>query len=255
MLTTLRDRFAKMMRQGMGADDMLAAGATKEFDARWGDPELFVSTAIAACGCTCVSSEALCEAGDDRRQRLVEMRVAEVRRSAVLWSRLSLASWLSGCASPALAVSSRRPRRRAAPPSLPSTSPAARAARSPTASAVTTSARRRRAIARHRRSRDVSSDAELWEKAVRKLRGGMMPPPGARRPDQAAVDAFVAALERSLDPAAAAQSESRPRRAASAEPRRVRQRHRGPARHSASTPARCCPKTTKPTASTTWRAC
>ncbi len=39
MLTTLRERFAKMMRQGMGANDMLAAGATKEFDEKWGDPK------------------------------------------------------------------------------------------------------------------------------------------------------------------------------------------------------------------------
>jgi hypothetical protein len=50
---------------------------------------------------------------------------------------------------------------------------------------------------------DVSKDAELWEKATRKLRGGMMPPPGARRPDQASVETFVAALERDLDAAAA----------------------------------------------------
>jgi glyoxylase-like metal-dependent hydrolase (beta-lactamase superfamily II) len=42
MLTTLRERLAKMMRQGMSANDMLAAGATKEFDATWGDPTLFV---------------------------------------------------------------------------------------------------------------------------------------------------------------------------------------------------------------------
>ena len=42
MLTTLRDRFPKMMRQGMSAKDMLSAGATKEFDAKWGDPTLFV---------------------------------------------------------------------------------------------------------------------------------------------------------------------------------------------------------------------
>jgi cyclase len=43
MLTTLRERFAKMMRQGMSANDMLAAGATKEFDEKWGDPKLFVA--------------------------------------------------------------------------------------------------------------------------------------------------------------------------------------------------------------------
>jgi cyclase len=42
MLTALRERLPKMMRQGMSANDMLAAGATKEFDAKWGDPKLFV---------------------------------------------------------------------------------------------------------------------------------------------------------------------------------------------------------------------
>jgi glyoxylase-like metal-dependent hydrolase (beta-lactamase superfamily II) len=44
MLVTLRDRVAKMMRQGMGTDDMRAAGVTKEWDARLGDPALFLST-------------------------------------------------------------------------------------------------------------------------------------------------------------------------------------------------------------------
>lgn len=43
MLNTLRDRLAKMMRQGMGAKDMLAAGATKDFDEKWGDPTLFLA--------------------------------------------------------------------------------------------------------------------------------------------------------------------------------------------------------------------
>jgi cyclase len=43
MLVTLRERLHQMMRKGMGAEDMLAAGATKEFDARCGDPEAFVN--------------------------------------------------------------------------------------------------------------------------------------------------------------------------------------------------------------------
>ncbi len=43
MLNALRERLAKMMRQGMSANDMLAAGATKEYDERWGDPALFLS--------------------------------------------------------------------------------------------------------------------------------------------------------------------------------------------------------------------
>ena len=45
MLQTMRDRIAKMMRQGMGAEDMLASGVTKDFDAKWGDPKEFVSSA------------------------------------------------------------------------------------------------------------------------------------------------------------------------------------------------------------------
>src|SRR5205809_328240 len=32
---------------------------------------------------------------------------------------------------------------------------------------------------------------EIWEKAIRKLRGRLMPPPGARQPDQKDIDSFV----------------------------------------------------------------
>src|SRR5262245_13797528 len=46
---------------------------------------------------------------------------------------------------------------------------------------------------------DISSNAEVWEKAVRKLRGRLMPPPGSRQPDQTQVDAFVNSLEDALD--------------------------------------------------------
>src|ERR1700722_11264416 len=50
----------------------------------------------------------------------------------------------------------------------------------------------------------VRKDSAVWERAVRKLRGGMMPPPGAPRPDPAAVDSFVSFLEVALDNAAIA---------------------------------------------------
>src|SRR5580658_4624161 len=50
----------------------------------------------------------------------------------------------------------------------------------------------------------VGKDAEVWERAVRKLRGGMMPPPGMPRPDAATVNSFVTFLEASLDRAALA---------------------------------------------------
>ena len=45
--------------------------------------------------------------------------------------------------------------------------------------------------------------AETWEKVVRKLRTGAMPPPGRPRPDKALTDSVVASLEAGLDRAAA----------------------------------------------------
>jgi hypothetical protein len=51
---------------------------------------------------------------------------------------------------------------------------------------------------------NVGRNAETWEKVVLKLRAGMMPPAGARRPDRAAADAFASNIETELDRAAAA---------------------------------------------------
>src|SRR5215467_4328829 len=45
----------------------------------------------------------------------------------------------------------------------------------------------------------VEKDAATWEKVVRKVRTGMMPPAGARRPDRTMLDAFAAELEGRLD--------------------------------------------------------
>ena len=49
--------------------------------------------------------------------------------------------------------------------------------------------------------------AETWEKVVRKLRGGMMPPQGMPRPQQAQIDGLITWLEASLDKANAAHPE------------------------------------------------
>ncbi len=46
--------------------------------------------------------------------------------------------------------------------------------------------------------------AETWEKAIRKLRVGAMPPQGARRPDKSSLDGLASYLETSLDRAALA---------------------------------------------------
>lgn len=51
---------------------------------------------------------------------------------------------------------------------------------------------------------DVPSNAEVWEKVIRKLRTGSMPPQGMPRPDAATVNGLATFLETSLDRAAAA---------------------------------------------------
>ena len=51
---------------------------------------------------------------------------------------------------------------------------------------------------------DVGSEAEVWEKVVRKLKTGAMPPAGAPRPENDARVAVASWLERELDSAAAA---------------------------------------------------
>jgi mono/diheme cytochrome c family protein len=45
----------------------------------------------------------------------------------------------------------------------------------------------------------VPESAEVWEKVIRKLRGGMMPPQGMPRPEQTAIDALASWLENSVD--------------------------------------------------------
>src|SRR5271169_1216409 len=46
-------------------------------------------------------------------------------------------------------------------------------------------------------------NAETWEKVIRKLQAGMMPPSGARRPERGALNAFTAKLASGIDQAAA----------------------------------------------------
>ena len=45
----------------------------------------------------------------------------------------------------------------------------------------------------------AADNAEIWEKALRKLRGNQMPPPGSPQPPQKAVESFVAWMENTLD--------------------------------------------------------
>ena len=50
-----------------------------------------------------------------------------------------------------------------------------------------------------RRPADVAHDPRVFEAAITKLRGRLMPPPGNPQPDQARIDSFVAWLERTID--------------------------------------------------------
>src|SRR5580704_5135453 len=56
----------------------------------------------------------------------------------------------------------------------------------------------------------VGDQAEAWEKVIRKLRAGMMPPQGLPRPNPAAYESLTVAIDNEIDKAAA----SRPRLAA-----------------------------------------
>src|SRR5438105_2928450 len=51
----------------------------------------------------------------------------------------------------------------------------------------------------------IGENAEIWEKAVRKLRGHLMPPPGSRQPAPAEAEALINSLEDALDHAAGRQ--------------------------------------------------
>src|SRR5262245_436129 len=45
----------------------------------------------------------------------------------------------------------------------------------------------------------IGQSPELWEKVIRKVKAGVMPPQNARRPDTAATRAMIQALESDLD--------------------------------------------------------
>ena len=46
---------------------------------------------------------------------------------------------------------------------------------------------------------EIPEQADIWEYAVRKLRGRLMPPPGKPQPDAATVRSFVSWMENTLD--------------------------------------------------------
>jgi cyclase len=45
MLSTMKDRLIGLLKKGMGTDDLIANPPTQEFNAKWGDPKLFLANA------------------------------------------------------------------------------------------------------------------------------------------------------------------------------------------------------------------
>ncbi len=77
---------------------------------------------------------------------------------------------------------------------------------------------------------NIPAGAPVWEKVVRKVRAGMMPPTGAPKPPKGALDAMVAHLESTLDAAAAAKPELRNATLHRLNRARIRQRRARPLR-------------------------
>ena len=95
----------------------------------------------------------------------------------------------------------------------------------------------------------VAAHADVWERVVRKMRAGMMPPAGARRPDKATYDGVhCLAGERAGSRRRAVHAAAR---AAPPEPHRIRQRHPRPARPRDRSRRSTCRPTIRRTASTT----
>ena len=125
----------------------------------------------------------------------------------VIWRRrgrvaavLSIAVWLA-------AVSSTAPRAQSQPESAP---PTPDVSRTITQYCATCHNERNRTAATasgvvldHVDFTRLAQDGEMWEKVIRKLRAGAMPPAGMPRPDATAHDALMSFLETTLDRAAA----------------------------------------------------
>jgi hypothetical protein len=127
------------------------------------------------------------------------MRILWRRRGRVVLA-LAVAVW-------SVAVSSSAPQAQSQPESAP---PTADLSRTITQYCATCHNERNRTAATasgvvldHVDFTRLAQDGEMWEKVIRKLRAGAMPPAGMPRPDRAAHDALVSFLETTLDRAAA----------------------------------------------------
>ena len=97
---------------------------------------------------------------------------------------------------------------------------------------------------------DVPDHAEEWEKVVRKVRTGAMPPVGRARPDKATAESLVTWLESELDRAAAERANPAARRCSASTAASIRTLCATCLR-SSSMPRRCCRPMWRDTGSTT----
>ncbi len=190
--------------------------------------------------------------------------------AAVLVWAASLTSGVPQAAAPAQAA----PRTAAAP----QTSPAPQGGSVPAAAAPAAPAELQQAVTKYcagchnERSRtaatatgvvldrvdlsNIADHGDVWEKVIRKMRAGAMPPAGMPRPDAAHARGAASPISRRRSTAPRWHGPNPgPASAAPPEPRGVRQRHPRPAGARGRRRRRCCRRTIRPTASTTSPTC
>jgi mono/diheme cytochrome c family protein len=119
--------------------------------------------------------------------------------------RKGLVAYLAGCLA-LLSFAARQPQASAAQPAPPATSASALQQAVLDKYCVTCHNQRAKTGGLALEGMDVSNTsdgAEVWEKVIRKVRGGMMPPVGVPRPEKAALTGLASYLETSIDTAAA----------------------------------------------------
>jgi glyoxylase-like metal-dependent hydrolase (beta-lactamase superfamily II) len=179
MCNTMKTRLAEMMKQGKGANEIIAAAPTAEFDKKWAIPRCFCPLRIVAYGVTSGSWAVLF--GGIRR---TEEYFSRPKFSAPEFPKKSRGS------RPNDALHVCRPCRWSGASVVQFRQLAARALQQAPSSAPATQRALARSVLRHLPQRaqqdsecdvrhdgsgESSKDAKIWERAVRKLRGGMMP--------------------------------------------------------------------------------
>ena len=172
MYGAIYDRLNQMINKGRGPSEGVEAKPAKEYEAKMGNPDEFIRRSfLRACGLTSLS------------QTLKEYIMMLRRTTHPL---LLIAAATAACAIAAQA-----------PP--PSADAQLAVMKQYCTGCHNDKLKIGGASFDNVTAASVTKNPELFEKAVRKLRGRVMPPPGAKQPDGKTVDSLVAFLEDSLD--------------------------------------------------------